>query len=85
MKTRGVVSFSVDSIPEWLEHGVMGFLVKPYEIKEMAQRIDFLLDNPAVAHEMGMRGRKRVEQDFNKDKHLSALLEIYRQVIDGRT
>jgi glycosyltransferase involved in cell wall biosynthesis len=82
---KPVVAFNVGGIPEWLEHGVTGFLVKPYEIKEMAQRIDILLDNPAVAHEMGMRGRKRVEQDFNKDKHLSALLEIYRQVIDGRT
>lgn len=82
---KPVVAFNVGGIPEWLEDRVTGFLVKPYDVKEMAKRIDYLLEHPEVAREMGMRGRKRVEHEFNKEKHLSHLLKIYEEDIDGRT
>lgn len=80
---KPVVAFNVGGIPEWLEDGVTGFLIQPYNVKEMAERIDYLLENPDVAREMGMQGRKRVEAEFSKEKHIARLLEIYHEVIDG--
>lgn len=82
---RPAVAFSVGGIPEWLENGVTGFLITPYDVKEMAEKIHYLLEHPGVAQEMGLRGRTRVEQRFNKETHITRLLEIYRGVMNGRT
>lgn len=82
---KPVVAFNVGGIPDWLEDGVTGFLIKPYDVKGMAEKISYLLENPGTAEEMGMRGRKRVEQEFSKEKHITRLLEIYTKAIDGRT
>ena len=81
---KPVVAFRVGGIPEWLEDGVTGFLIKPYDVKEMAEKVSYLIEHPGIANEMGMRGRKRVEQEFNQEKHISTLLEIYRDVIDEK-
>ncbi len=79
---KPVVAFNVGGIPEWLEHGVTGFLVKPYDVKEMAEKIDYLLENPDVAREMGMRGREKVEREFNKEIHLKKLTMLYQDAMD---
>ena len=81
---KPVVAFDVGGIPEWLDHGVTGFLVPPWDLKEMAERISFLLDNPNVAHEMGVGGRRRVERDFTQETHIARLLDIYKKVIASR-
>ncbi len=80
---KPVVAFNVGGIPEWLEDGFTGFLIKPYGVREMAEKINYLLENPDIAQEMGMRGRKKVEADFNKDTHMNGLLRIYREALDG--
>jgi glycosyltransferase involved in cell wall biosynthesis len=81
--SKPVVAFNVGGIPDWLEDGVTGFLVKPYDVGEMAEKIGYLLEHLEVAEEMGSKGRKRVEQDFNKDKHVSSLLQIYKEVLEN--
>lgn len=81
---KPVVAFRVGGIPEWLEEGGTGFLIEPYEVKTMAEKIDYLLENPDIARGMGMMGRKKVEAEFNKGKHMTGLLSIYREALDGR-
>ncbi len=81
---KPVVAFNVGGIPEWLEDGVTGFLITPYNVKEMAEKISYLLGHFHIAYKMGREGRKRVEQEFNKEKHITRLLDIYKEVIDAR-
>lgn len=78
---RPVVAFAVGGIPEWLEDTVSGFLIRPYNASEMAERIRFLLERPEVARQMGRRGRERGERDFNQKKHVTTLLEVYQEVM----
>lgn len=80
---KPVVAFKVGGIPEWLEDGVTGFLIEPYDLGEMARRIEQLLQQPDLAREMGMRGRRRVEQEFTKERYVSRLLQIYDEAMAG--
>src|SRR5262249_34443302 len=50
---RPVVAFDVGGISDWLQDGVTGYLVRPYDVEEMARRIDHLLDHAEVAHDFG--------------------------------
>jgi glycosyltransferase involved in cell wall biosynthesis len=81
---RPVVAFNVGGIPEWLEDGATGFLVRPHDTRELASKITYLLEKPFVAREMGRKGRERVRAKFSKEKHVADLLRAYGEIRDGR-
>ena len=78
---RPVVAFDTGGIPEWLENGDGGFRVPPGDVAAMAARIQHLLDDPAAARQVALRGRARVARDFTAAAHLQRLWPIYDRVI----
>lgn len=78
---KPVVAFRVGGIPEWLEDSVTGFLIPPGNLKAMAEKIDFLIQNPKIAQEMGRRGRQRVGREFVSQNYVRRLFEIYHRAI----
>jgi glycosyltransferase involved in cell wall biosynthesis len=77
---RPVVAFAVGGIPEWLDDGVTGFLVRPYNLDALADRLRACLESPALARALGERGRARVECEFTAARHLESLMRIYDDV-----
>jgi glycosyltransferase involved in cell wall biosynthesis len=77
---RPTVAFAVGGIPDWLEDGVTGFLVTPYDVDQMAARLAALIHTPDLARRLGEAGRRRVQQRFTADVHLAQLIEVYRRV-----
>lgn len=65
-KEKPVIGGNVGGIPAQIADGYNGFLITPGKegVKEMAERIAFLLQNPAAAREMGKRGRETVRERF---------------------
>lgn len=53
--------------PETIRDGETGFLVASHDHQLLAARLDQLLDNPALARDMGSRGRSYVTQYFGSD------------------
>lgn len=78
---KPVAAFNVGGIPEWLENNQTGFLVEPYNIKELASRIEFLLKDKVLAMQLGQEARRVVEEKFDKNRHIDRLLIIYKEVI----
>lgn len=77
---RPVVAFGVGGIPEWLEPGVTGFLVQPYDLDALADRLRACLESPELAGTLGARGRARVESEFSAPGHLERLMIVYDDV-----
>ncbi len=80
---KPVIAFRTGGIPEWMDEGRTGFLIPPYDARRMAEKIDFLLENPDQAGLMGRAGRERVEFFYQPARHTAALTEIYQQAIDA--
>jgi len=40
-----------------------------------------LIDDPAMASEMGRRGRAKVEERFSIEKYMESLLAIYERLL----
>jgi len=57
-----------------------GFLVSPCDYREMAERIIWLHHNPERAVEMGKRGRKRVERNYDLDVWTVRIRELYLEL-----
>jgi phosphatidylinositol alpha-1,6-mannosyltransferase len=53
--------------PETVRDGETGFLVPSHDHQLLAARLDQLLDNPALARNMGSRGRSHAAQHFGSD------------------
>lgn len=78
---KPVVAFEVGGIPDWLENGSSGFLIRPYDIKQMSEKIDELLSSPEKAKQMGAKGRARVEMEFTKEIYIKRLINIYETAV----
>lgn len=81
---KPVVAFRTGGISEWLDDQKSGFLIPPYDVSEMADKIDLLLEQKDLAIEMGIKGRAKVEQNFGEANHIQRLLETYNKVIDSQ-
>ena len=78
------VSFRVGLLSEVCEDGREGFFITHSNEEEFASRIVELLENPQLRNEMGLRGRKLVEQQFEWDKAIKRYAYAYLQIIKNR-
>ena len=56
---------------------VTGFLVPRSDPDALAERIQYLLDNPGEASHMGQQGRKRLETHFNLERMTREFVDTY--------
>ena len=76
--SKPVVGSRVGGVPEVIEDQVTGFVVKPGDPKELADRIADLLQDPVRAAEMGQAGRALLGERFAPERILPRLLSIYQ-------
>lgn len=65
---------------ELVEDGKMGFIVKPKDPLEMAEKINFLLENRKLAAEFGLRGKERLKKYFNLETMGNNFLKLYKSL-----
>jgi glycosyltransferase involved in cell wall biosynthesis len=62
---------------EIIEGNKCGICVDPLNSAEIAKSIDYLVDNPTIAQEMGLNGRKSVIAKYNWTAEESKLIDFY--------
>ena len=70
--------------PELVLEGQTGFLVPSHDAGVLTDRVLKLLNNPGLANEFGIEGRRRIETAFSLDAMTNAYLCLYRRVADRR-
>lgn len=58
-----------------------GICVDPEDSNEIAQAIDYLMDNPQIANEMGKNGLRAVQTEFNWANEEKKLFDFYEKVL----
>jgi glycosyltransferase involved in cell wall biosynthesis len=71
--------------PEVIDDGKTGFLVKHGDANQLATTLQVLLADPALAQEMGARGRERVEKEFHFETFANSLKHILGELCESRT
>ncbi len=75
-----VIGSNVGGIPDVITKSV-GFLVEQKNPKQIAEKINFLLDNKHIMKRMGANAIKRVKDNFTRDKAKGNILEAYNYVL----
>ncbi len=59
-----------------------GICVNPLDSKEIADAIQYILDNPKEADKMGQNGKKAVLECYNWANEEKKLFEVYKELLD---
>jgi len=74
-----MISTSVAGVPEMVLHEKTGYLVPEKDPRALADKIIHLLDHPALAAEMGEKGRRHAEENFALGKTSGMLCDLWRK------
>lgn len=81
---RPVIATNLGGIPDIVDDGITGFLVQNGDISTLAQRLQQLIDSPDLRRNMGIAGRRRVEQLFDASVNVPRIMNAIKQVVNER-
>ena len=81
---KPVIAGALGGLPEIVLDGQTGFLAPPGAVDVAAQRLGFLLDDPALRTRLGEAGRRRVETEFSAEQQARRFEALYRRIAARR-
>jgi len=72
-----IVSTNVGAIPEMITNNKHGLLVEPKNSKALAEKIQYLIDNPDVAKHLGENAKEKV-REFSLEKMIEKTEKLYK-------
>lgn len=76
-----VVVFNQTGLTDIVEHQHNGYIAKPFEIEDLAQGIDWVLENKERHEKLCDRSRKKAEQEFNLALQAHRYLSLYSELL----
>ena len=73
---RPCLSSNLMGIPELIENGVNGVLIRPADLDDLVRGLRLLLDDPALRRRMGVAARQRVVRDYNLQINVARLADF---------
>ena len=78
-----LVATDIGGSPEVVQDGLNGFIVEPGDAGALADKIDYLMEHPAVLRAMGQRSRENWRTKFRKEEMIGKIERIYRDALSG--
>lgn len=79
--SRPVVSTRVGGIKDVVVDGETGFLVDPGSPEDLAEAVNKILFDKALAEKMGRAGRMRVAKEFSWERIAEKTLNLYKTIV----
>lgn len=78
-----VVAFNIGGIPDMVEHKKNGYLAKPFDVKDLANGINWVIKNNKNK-KLSKNARKKVIKDFNSSKISKEYIKLYKEVLSDK-
>ncbi|MEK8126939.1 glycosyltransferase family 4 protein [Paenibacillus filicis] len=78
-QSRAVIASRIGGLQESVQHGSNGLLVEVNDVSALAQAIQSLADDAALAESMGKTGYQLVKTRHDLDRHVSRLIGLYQE------
>jgi glycosyltransferase involved in cell wall biosynthesis len=76
-----VIGARVAGIPELVKDNETGLTFESGNSEDLCSKIEYMINNPDKAIEMGKRAREFVEREMNCEKYYERLIKIYEKAI----
>jgi glycosyltransferase involved in cell wall biosynthesis len=77
---KPIVVSCYGGLPETVADGKTGYIVNPFDVDSMAERLEVLLTHPDQARAMGAAGRARLLERFTLARQVARMTEIFGRV-----
>lgn len=79
---KPVIATSAGAIPELLDNGQSGILVKPGDSSALAQEIMRLASDRRLCKELGLRGMQKILTENSPARAIQERIALYRNILD---
>jgi glycosyltransferase involved in cell wall biosynthesis len=79
-----VVAYNVGGIPDLVDHGVNGYLAKPYDVGDLARGIEQILSSASLQKKYGSAGRAKIVKYFDIKKIAKKYHTLYQELVQVR-
>ncbi len=79
---RAVVATKVGGVPDVVDEGETGYLVRPGDTHALADRLELLARDPDRRAEMGRTGRERVLRRYAVERLVGDVDALYRELLE---
>ena len=77
MRGKPVICSDTGGLSEVVENGVTGLLFEPGNVGQLAEKIQYLMNNPDVCERMGSAGRAKALREYVPEQYYQGLMSIY--------
>jgi len=78
---KPIVGTCFGGTPELVQEGITGYIVNPFDVKLMANKIIDLLKNPRKAQSFGEAGYNLLKKKFSIERQVDKILEQYHKFL----
>ncbi|MBK9295065.1 MAG: glycosyltransferase family 4 protein [Oligoflexia bacterium] len=75
-----VVASRSGGVTEIFEEGKMGLMVDPKDTKQMAEKVNYLLNNQTIANQLAEEGKKEFLRKFTLEKHILLMEDLFKRL-----
>jgi glycosyltransferase involved in cell wall biosynthesis len=77
-----IIASKIGGLPEIVEDHVTGFLFKPGNSDDLANKMQLLWENPELCHRMGRAGRDKACREYGEDAYFRGLMAAYDKAVE---
>ena len=78
---KSVIATDSGGTKELIIDNETGFIIPDKSPEILADKIEYLLNNPTIKDEMGRKGKERILKEFNINKMVDSHINLYHQLI----
>ena len=78
------VASAVGGIIDTIENGVDGLLVKPGDVKDLEEKLEWIIQNPERAKEIGENGRKTAIEKYSYEAIEDTIRQAISEIVDRK-
>ncbi len=83
--SKATIGSNIGGIPEIINNNINGLLFEPKNPDDLAQKINFLLNNKGKSKMMGANARSLVKDNNNPHKHYESIMSIYERLLSEKS
>ena len=77
---KPIICSDIGGLSDIVDDGVTGFLVKPGDAQDLAEKMKILWDDPELCKKMGEAGRNKAMTEYSNDKYYERLMRVFNKV-----
>ena len=81
---KAIIASNVGGLPESIVDGFNGYLVPPGDVDALAEKMKYLMDNPAVCRRLGENGFDHVRSHFDQEMMAENFQQFLKSIVSER-